>query len=149
MNIDNYVELEVGRIYNVKRSFYEKLTERRKEINYVLTLLNKEDKTQILSILIGQTEAQSIALEIEKLEIPVQTLESLFKNALESFEIYLDYVLITGIDEKGIYKSNMKLTSGEKSTELYGRTTDLVNLALKHKSPIYILKEEFEQHRNN
>jgi bifunctional DNase/RNase len=144
-NFNNYVELEVGGILNLKRSFYERLTERKKEINYVLTLLNKKDKTQILSILIGKSGAQSIAVEIEKMELPVQTLESLFKNVLESFEIKLDYVLITEIDDKGFYKSKVKLTHNEKSTELYGRTTDLLILALKHKRPIYIEREEFEK----
>ncbi len=144
-NFNNYVELEVGGILNLKRSIYEKLTERKKEINYVLTLLNKKDRTQILSILIGKSGAQSIAVEIEKMELPIQTLESLFKNVLESFEIKLDYILITEIDEKGYYKSKMKLTYNEKSTEFYGRTTDLILLALKHKSPIYIQKEKFEK----
>ncbi|MCL9770149.1 bifunctional nuclease family protein [Flavobacterium sp. HXWNR69] len=146
MTKKDWIELEIGRIYNIERSIFEKVFKKNNQ-KYVLTLFNKNDKTQKMQILTGKTESQILAMAIENIEPPVQTMEILFKNVIREFELKLEYVLINELSEDGYYKSIAKYCGKEKCKEFQARTVDLITLCLRHSSPIYIEKEIFEKIR--
>ena len=143
----DWIELEIGRIYNTERSIFDKLFKKNNQ-KYVLTLFNKNDKTQKMLMLTGETESQIMAMAIENIEPSVTTVEILFKNVLDEFELKLEYALINELNEDGHYKSIAKYCGKEKSKVFQARTVDLITLCLRHKSPIFIEKEIFEKSIN-
>lgn len=104
---------------------------------YALILGEKAGSRRI-PIIIGGFEAQSIAIELEKM-VPTRPLtHDLFKTFAETFQITLKEVIIHNLVE-GIFYSRLicvnELTEEEK--EIDARTSDAVALAIRFKCPIY------------
>ncbi|MCZ8198449.1 MAG: DUF151 domain-containing protein [Flavobacterium sp.] len=144
MNKENWIELEIGRIYATEKSLKEKIFGS-KNPKYVLILYNKNDRNEKISMVVGQNAGEMISTAIEKVIPEVPFIEVLFKNVIESFEIKLEYVLINGFNEEGYFKSIVKYNGKEKKLEFEARTVDLIALSLRHESPIYIEKNVFEK----
>jgi bifunctional DNase/RNase len=140
----DWIELEVGRIFIIKRNIFKRLFKIGNQ-EYAITLFNKNNNAQKMFIVTGKTESQILAMAIEKIEPSVQTFEILFKSVVEEFEIKLEYALINEINEIGHYKSIVKYCGKEKSKIFQARTVDLITLCLRQNSPIYIEKEIFER----
>lgn len=104
---------------------------------YALILGEKAGSRRI-PIIIGGFEAQSIAIELEKM-VPARPLtHDLFKNFAETFQITLKEVIIHNLVE-GIFYSRLICVSeitGE-TKEIDARTSDAVALAIRFKCPIY------------
>jgi bifunctional DNase/RNase len=104
---------------------------------YALILGEKAGSRRI-PIIIGGFEAQSIAIELEKM-VPTRPLtHDLFKTFAETFQITLKEVIIHNLVE-GIFYSRLicinEITEEEK--EIDARTSDAVALAIRFKCPIY------------
>jgi bifunctional DNase/RNase len=104
---------------------------------YALILGEKAGSRRI-PIIIGGFEAQSIAIELEKM-VPTRPLtHDLFKTFAETFQISLKEVIIHNLVE-GIFYSRLicinEITEEEK--EIDARTSDAVALALRFKCPIF------------
>lgn len=140
----DWVELEVEKIYIIKRNIFKKLFNRDNQ-KYALKLINKNDREQKMFIVTKKTESQIISMAIEKIEPSVQTVEILFKNVVEEFELKLEYMLINELNKEGYYKSIAKYCGKEKSKIFQARTVDLITLCIRQNSPIYIEKEIFEK----
>lgn len=106
---------------------------------YALILSDEKSKKRI-PIIIGSSEAQAIAIELENLKPPRPLTHDLFKNVLLIFSIDMVEVNIYKLEE-GIFYSNLVLDSGNKRTTIDSRTSDAVALALRFKCPIYTTEE--------
>lgn len=106
---------------------------------YALILSDEKSKKRI-PIIIGSSEAQAIAIELENLKPPRPLTHDLFKNVLLTFSIDMVEVNIYKLEE-GIFYSNLVLDSGNKRTTIDSRTSDAVALALRFKCPIYTTEE--------
>ena len=102
---------------------------------YVMVLAEKEGPRK-LSIVIGETEAQSIAIELEKMRASRPLTHDLFKSALTGFGLKLTEVVIQNVVE-GIFYSNLVITDGERVNEVDARPSDAVALAYRFECPIY------------
>jgi len=102
---------------------------------YVLILI-EEDGERRIPIIIGGTEAQAIAIQLENLKAPRPLTHDLFLNFAQSYEIGLTEVLIYKLQE-GIFYSKILCKGGEKEVELDSRTSDAVALAIRFGCPIY------------
>ena len=99
----------------------------------ILEELNGERK---LPIIIGVLEAQSIAIEMEKIK-PVRPLtHDLFKSLATSFNLKIKEVIIYKLFE-GIFYSYLITTNGTEIKEIDSRTSDAIALALRFNCPIY------------
>ncbi len=89
-----------------------------------------------LPIIIGSNEAQSIAIELEKMKPSRPLTHDLFKNFAIQFKISINEVLISQFKE-GIFHSTLICEQNGAIFEIDSRTSDAVALALRFNCPIY------------
>jgi len=102
---------------------------------YVLILIEEEGERRI-PIIIGGTEAQAIAIQLENLKAPRPLTHDLFLSFAKSYEIEVTEVIIYKLQE-GIFYSKIMCKGGEKEIELDSRTSDAVALAIRFGCSIY------------
>lgn len=89
-----------------------------------------------LPIIIGQYEAQSIALELEGIKPPRPLTHDLLKEVIETFGYSVNYIVINELRDSTFYaKIKFDSTSVE---EMDARPSDAIAIALKFSSPIYV-----------
>jgi len=93
-----------------------------------------------LPIIIGVAEAQSIAIELEKMKAIRPLTHDLFKSFATSFNIYLKEVIINKFED-GIFHSLMLFSDSTEEKLIDARTSDAVALALRFNAPIYTYEE--------
>lgn len=102
---------------------------------YALILGEKDGKRR-LPIIIGGFEAQSIAIELEKIKTPRPLTHDLFKSFAETFNITLTEVIINKFSE-GVFYAMLVCSDGASTEEIDSRTSDAIALALRFNCPIY------------
>lgn len=102
---------------------------------YALILGEKTGRRR-LPIVIGHSEAQSIALEIEKMKPARPLTHDLFKSFADSFGITLLEVVINKFQD-GIFFALLICSDGVETKQVDSRTSDAVALALRFSCPIY------------
>lgn len=99
-------------------------------------LLSESNGSRRLPIIIGAAEAQSIAIELEKM-VPSRPLtHDLFKHLAGAFDIAIIEVLIYKLQEGVFYAKLVCELDGVKK-EIDARTSDAIAVALRFKSPVY------------
>lgn len=110
---------------------------------YVLVLVEEEGENRI-PIVIGGSEAQAIAIELESMKAPRPLTHDLFKSMATEFSIQLVEVCIYKLEE-GIFYSKLTLMQHGKTVEIDSRTSDAVALAVRFNAPIYTYPEVVEK----
>jgi len=103
--------------------------------SYVLIMVEKGGRRR-LPIVIGHFEAQSIALELEKMKPARPLTHDLFKSFADSFDITLSEVIINKFQD-GIFFALLICTDGVETKQIDSRTSDAVALAIRFSCPIY------------
>ncbi len=103
-------------------------------------LLAQVDGPYRIPMVIGATEAQSIAIRLEGIVPPRPITHDLFSSLAHAFSIELQEVYIYKF-ENGIFFSEMIFTDGEKEVSLESRASDAIAIALRTGAPIYTTKE--------
>ena len=99
-------------------------------------LLGESNGKRRLPIIIGGFEAQSIAIELEKMTPSRPLTHDLFKTMAGSFNISIKEVIIYNLVE-GIFYAKILCGSGSKIEEIDARTSDAIALAVRFKCPVY------------
>ena len=102
---------------------------------YALILGIKGQKKR-LPIIIGSSEAQAIAIELEKMKPSRPLTHDLFASFSKHFKITITEVIINKFEE-GIFYSKLICSHEGQISEIDSRTSDAVALALRFKCPIY------------
>jgi bifunctional DNase/RNase len=102
---------------------------------YALILGVKGQKKR-LPIIIGSSEAQAIAIELEKMRPSRPLTHDLFASFSKHFKITITEVIINKFEE-GIFYSKLICSHDGQVSEIDSRTSDAVALALRFKCPIY------------
>ena len=110
---------------------------------YIL-VLQEENGTKRLPIVIGGFEAQAIAIELENMKPSRPLTHDLFKTMMDEFGITLKEVIIEKMEE-GIFYATMVCENKEKSVRLDSRTSDAVAMAVRFKCPIYTYQEVLDK----
>ncbi len=110
---------------------------------YTLFLGEKDSKKQ-LPIVIGGSEAQSIAIALEDIENPRPLTHDLFKNFANTYNIDLKEVIINKFKE-GLFYSELHTVKNSEISVIDARTSDAIALALRFKSPIYTYQQVIEE----
>jgi bifunctional DNase/RNase len=96
-----------------------------------------------MGIVIGGSEAQAIALELEKMK-PVRPLtHDLFKSFADAFDIKIIEVFINKFHD-GVFYAVLVCVHGDETIELDSRTSDAVALAVRFQCPIFTTEEVFK-----
>lgn len=100
-------------------------------------VFNETDGTRRLPIIIGGTEAQSIAIELEGMTPSRPLTHDLFKSFAEEFEFKVEEIIIYNLIE-GIFFSKLICRNKDgNSVEIDSRTSDAVAIAVRFSCPIY------------
>lgn len=110
---------------------------------YALILGEKGSKKR-LPVIIGNFEAQSIAVALEKFDNERPLTHDLFKTFAETYDISLKEVIVTRFKEGLLFSEIHTIKDGEISV-LDSRTSDAVAIALRFKSPIYTYPQVMEE----
>ncbi len=100
-------------------------------------VLGEEDGKRRLPIIIGNFEAQAIAIELEKMKPSRPLTHDIFKAFADTFHVSVTEVIVYKLVE-GIFYAKLVCRQGkEKAVELDTRTSDAIALAVRFKCPIY------------
>ncbi len=103
-------------------------------------ILSESGGQRKLPIIIGQFEAQSIAIEMEKMKPTRPLTHDLFRSFAQSFNIKLNEVFIHRFEE-GVFHSMLVFEKENQIHTLDSRTSDAVALAIRFNCPIYTSEE--------
>jgi len=99
-------------------------------------ILGEREGNRRLPIIIGGFEAQSIAIELEKIRTPRPLTHDLFKSFADAYHITITEVVIHKFSE-GVFFAKLVCTDGEKEIDVDSRTSDAIALALRFACPVY------------
>ncbi|HOV11285.1 MAG TPA: bifunctional nuclease family protein [Bacteroidales bacterium] len=100
-----------------------------------------------LPILIGYSEAQSIAIALENIKPPRPLTHDLFKSFCDSFNVKIIEVIISKLSE-GVFYSKLICHDGIRQVEIDSRTSDAIALALRFDCRIFAYKSVMEAAHN-
>jgi hypothetical protein len=116
------------------------LTYSQTQNNAYALILKEANGKRRLPIIIGGFEAQSIAIQIEKIKYSRPLTHDLFKNLATAFEISIIEIIIYRLDE-GVFYAHLICKTKDKEIELDARTSDAVSLALRFGCPIFTYEQ--------
>jgi bifunctional DNase/RNase len=99
-------------------------------------ILAEEKGPRRIPIIVGTTEAQSIAIALEKINPPRPLTHDLFSAFLQSFDIRLHEVFIYKFED-GVFYSELLFDNGMRRIRLDSRTSDAIAIALRVQCDIY------------
>lgn len=103
---------------------------------YALILKETEGERR-LPIIIGQFEAQAIALELEGIKPPRPLTHDLVKNVLDTLGTTLSDVIISELRE-GTFFARLNVEANAVSREIDARPSDAIAIAIRFGVPIYV-----------
>ena len=108
--------------------------------NRFVVILKDDVNNKWLPIVVGNTEAQAIALQLENVSPPRPLTHDLIKNLLESVKAKISRVVVSDLRENTYYALiSMKLNGN--STDIDARPSDAIALALRMQAPIFVSDE--------
>ncbi|PRY14402.1 hypothetical protein CLV24_104214 [Pontibacter ummariensis] len=102
-------------------------------------VLGEREGNRRLPIIIGMFEAQSIAIQIEKINPNRPLTHDLFKTFAEQMDVSITEILISDLKE-GVFYSKIMCTDGTKDFELDSRPSDAIAIGLRFGVPIYTVE---------
>lgn len=110
--------------------------------NYAI-VLGEEDGNRRLPIVIGNFEAQAIAVAVENLNPNRPLTHDLFKNTITEYGISVEEVLIDDLSE-GIFFAKLVCNQGGNISIIDSRTSDAIAMAVRFNAPIYTYESIME-----
>lgn len=103
-------------------------------------LLSEENGPHKIPIVIGSSEAQSIAIKMEGIIPPRPLTHDLFVSFAHAFGVKLTEVFIYKFED-GIFYSELTFSDGSRSVQLDARTSDAIAIAMRTHTPIFTTSE--------
>lgn len=100
-------------------------------------VLGEVDGNRRLPIIIGASEAQAIALELEKIEPPRPMTHDLLREVFLSVDAEVSEVVIDELRD-GTFYAKIKFSHDGEEKELDARPSDAVALAVRVEVPIFV-----------
>ena len=105
--------------------------------NRFVVILKDDIHSRWLPIVVGSTEAQAIALQLEKISPPRPLTHDLMRNLLESIDVNVARIVVNDLRENTYYASINIKTNGTDQ-EIDARPSDAIALALRMQAPIFV-----------
>jgi bifunctional DNase/RNase len=112
--------------------------------NMPIVVLKDLASDTVMPIWVGVSEAQAIAIEIEKIAPPRPMTHDLVRNLLHAFNAQLDRVVITELKSETFF-ARLWLKQGEEPVTIDVRPSDAIALALRADCPIFVAEEVMEK----
>lgn len=107
-------------------------------------ILAEEDGQYHIPIVIGATEAQSIALKMEQINMPRPLTHDLIVSISKAFGIKLIEVFIYKFED-GVFYSELTFDDGNRQIIIDSRTSDSIAIAIRTKTPIYTTRKIIDE----
>ena len=116
---------------------------RGENIPYIVILGRPEDKIRI-PIIIGASEAQSIAIALEKVPAPRPLSHDIFATLTREFNVEVREVVIYEYSE-GVFLAKLICKNEKMVKEIECRPSDGIAIALRMDIPIYTYQQIFDE----
>ena len=114
------------------------------ETSASVVLLQNEAEDRVLPIWVGQSEALSIAMASEGIELPRPMTHDLLKSVINTLSGKLEWVRIHDLRE-GTFFATLHLVASDKSVDLDTRPSDGIALALRMNAPIFVSERVYQE----
>ena len=104
--------------------------------NSYVVILQEKGGDRLLPIWIGQPEAESIVMEMNKVKPPRPLTHDLCKRLITGLGATLRRIQITRVEENTYY-AEMQLQLGEDLVQIDARPSDSIAIALRFAAPIF------------
>lgn len=105
--------------------------------NRFVVILKDEKQNRWLPIVVGSTEAQAIALQLENITPPRPLTHDLIKNLLETIDVKILQVIVNDLVDNTYYaRLQLKINGGSKDID--ARPSDAIALALRMRADIFV-----------
>ncbi len=104
---------------------------------YTLLLQAGEKASRQLPVMVGQFEAQAIALAMEGIELPRPMTHDLLSNVIDKLALSLESVTISDLKD-GTFYAKLRLRTPRGIREIDARPSDAIAIALRSKASIYV-----------
>ena len=111
--------------------------------SYILLLKSNEEDHCVFPIVIGTSEAQTISIFLENIEIPRPLTSQLTFDIISKLDVEILKIEIADFKD-GIFFSKIYLSKDAQIFEMDARPSDAIALAIKAKASIYISRELLE-----
>jgi len=105
--------------------------------NRFVVILKDDMHRRWLPIVVGSTEAQAIALQLEKISPPRPLTHDLMKQLLDSIKVLVTRIVVNDLRENTYYAAISLKTNG-RTKEIDARPSDAIALALRMQAPIFV-----------
>ncbi len=111
---------------------------------YTLFLQTRDDDERSLPIVVGQFEAQAIALALEQIHLDRPMTHDLLSQVITNMTEGLDSVVIQKLKE-GTFYAELNVRSARGIEKIDARPSDAIALALRARVPIKVSREVFNK----
>ena len=108
--------------------------------NSPMVILQETTSDTLLPIWVGIFEANAIALQIEKVDMPRPMTHDLIKGLLAHLDVKVSKIVVTELKDNTFY-AVIYLDVGGKIVMVDSRPSDAIALALRTDSPIFVTDE--------
>jgi bifunctional DNase/RNase len=105
--------------------------------NRFVVILKDDVRNRWLPIVVGSTEAQAIALQLEKISPPRPLTHDLMKNLIEAMDVSVARIVVNDLRENTYY-ALINISNDGKTKEIDARPSDAIALALRLQAPIFV-----------
>jgi hypothetical protein len=105
-----------------------------------IVLLRDASERRQLPIYIGQDQARAIISALENQTPPRPLTHDLMVNMMEEWDMVLERIVIHSLQDNTFY-AIMMMRQGEVKKEIDSRPSDAIAIALRTKSPIWVMEE--------
>ena len=105
--------------------------------NRFVVILRDDVYGRWLPIVVGTTEAQAIALQLEGIMPPRPLTHDLMRNLMESLKVEISKIIVNDLRENTYY-AIIHLSLNKQRHEIDARPSDAIALALRMQAPIYV-----------
>lgn len=112
-----------------------------------IVILQDREETTILPIWIGIFEANSIAIELEHIEIPRPMTHDLVKTILDNLSVVMEKVVVTDLRESTYY-AEIFLRRGDETIVVDSRPSDALALAVRTGARILVVDGVVQKSRS-
>ena len=105
-----------------------------------IVLLRDATERRQLPIYIGQDQARAIISALENQAPPRPLTHDLMVNLLNEWDMVLERIVIHSLQDNTFY-AILQLRQGEARKEVDSRPSDAIALAIRTKSPIWVMEE--------
>ncbi|MFB2897218.1 bifunctional nuclease family protein [Aerosakkonemataceae cyanobacterium BLCC-F50] len=105
-----------------------------------IVLLKDGTERRALPIYIGQDQAKSIIAALENQPPPRPLTHDLLVNMLEAWEMKVERIIIHSLQDNTFY-AILTVRKGEVKKDIDARPSDAIAVALRTRSPIWVMEE--------